>query len=419
MYLAIAIASPQGAGICLRRDVQSARSDCARALIVVATAVLFCVRGAVAASNPPFVGPEVGVFLFHPHARGVVYAGTYLGGVFKTTNHGARWSPANTGLPENAAVWSLAMDPRAPDTLYAGIQGRMGSGLYKSVDGGKSWRKMVISIDLPSQSRELIVSLIHAIRIDPADSKTIYATAKDVGPDRNNVIIKSTDAGFSWNAVHIGKRLHTGGLTIDPANPRLIYAGVEGSILASADAGATWSERGRITFISRIDGTERPVWVGRISTDLSTRSANLYASSGAGLYRSTDQGATWRRLEGACGRYALSPLPGVLFDSCSPRQQPLSVTGSLVHKSVDSGKTWVPAQEGLPDTGYAPAFGIDPTDPGTVYASWANGGVFTSKDGGNSWKAAHAGLTWEDICTAAGLPVRPYACAPGKIASKQ
>jgi len=71
-----------------------------------------------------------------PKTPGTLYAGTHMGGVFKSVNGGENWTEINIGLPTNLIVFSLAIDPETTSTLYVGTEG---DGVYKSIDEGASW----------------------------------------------------------------------------------------------------------------------------------------------------------------------------------------------------------------------------------------------------------------------------------------
>ena len=124
-----------------------------------------------------------------PGAPSTLYAATSRGGVFKTTNGGASWSPVNSGLDGLAAlgVLSLAIDPTAPDTVYAGT----GSGLYKTTTGGASW----------SLANTGLTSVVNALAIDPmapATSMRRRETARSRVSMVGRTGARSTRARRTW-----------------------------------------------------------------------------------------------------------------------------------------------------------------------------------------------------------------------------
>ena len=111
-------------------------------LAVVAAATLALAAGSAHAGVGgwgPSHGPEGGevtALVIDPTAPATLYAGTFAGGVFKSTDGGAGWRAVNVGLTESGGV-ALAIDPVAPATLYAGTDD---GGVFKSTDGGRRWR---------------------------------------------------------------------------------------------------------------------------------------------------------------------------------------------------------------------------------------------------------------------------------------
>jgi len=111
------------------------------------------------------LGPEGGsisALAIDPATPTTLYAGTFLAGVFKSTNGGESWSAANTGLI-NTYVYALAIDPKTPTTLYAGTYG---GGVFKSTNGGESWSAV---------NTGLISTYISDLEIDPKTPTILYA----------------------------------------------------------------------------------------------------------------------------------------------------------------------------------------------------------------------------------------------------
>src|SRR3990172_1064061 len=122
--------------------MENSREWTRRVFILLGAAVLFGVifAGTVDAGINSWspIGPGGGtvrVLAIDPSAPSTIYAGTYGGGVFRSTDGGPTWGPINTGL-SNLYVFALAIDPSAPSTLYAGTDGE---GVFKSTNGGTSW----------------------------------------------------------------------------------------------------------------------------------------------------------------------------------------------------------------------------------------------------------------------------------------
>jgi photosystem II stability/assembly factor-like uncharacterized protein len=149
-----------------------------------------------------------------PVTTSTLYAGTYLGGVFKSIDRGGSWNAINTGLPTEVVFSVLAIDPMNSSTLYAGKGTYWGGagGVFKSVDGGGTWND--ITSGLPTD-----VS-IHAVTIDPWTTSTLY-----VGSFGGGVFI-SRDGGNSWSDFNAGltdRLVHA--IAVNPLTPTTVYAG--------------------------------------------------------------------------------------------------------------------------------------------------------------------------------------------------
>jgi len=180
--------------------------------------------------------PNIGALAIDPVVPTTLYAGTYRGGVFKSTDEGATWVAANTGLT-NTSIRALAIDPATPSTVYAAgttdyQAGTNGGGIFKSTNGGATW---------VAANTGLTDTYVTSLVIDPVTPATLYAGTFGGG------VFKSTDGGTNWGAANTGLTVTPAGyiyvtaLAIDPAKPGTLYAGSwsEGAF-RSTDGGATW-----------------------------------------------------------------------------------------------------------------------------------------------------------------------------------
>ena len=154
---------------------------------------------------------EIHAIAIDPASPQTIYAGTDGGGVFKSTDGGGSWSTANTGLTDTE-INTLTIDPTSPQTIYAGTDG---GGVFKSTNGGGSWSAINVGLDSP---------MIYALAIDPTSPQTIYAGTFSSG------VFESADAGDSWSIANTGlanTRIHV--LAIDPISPDTVYAGSWGA----------------------------------------------------------------------------------------------------------------------------------------------------------------------------------------------
>src|SRR5919106_874312 len=312
-----------------------------------------------------------------------VYAGTG-DGVFKSTDRGASWQAANAGLfgEETAEerdhrltegyVYGLAVDESNPDIVYAATFGR---GLFKTTNGGASWRNIGLTA-------------LGAVVLDPADPRTIYAGATGAyagGIWSRSGVFKSTDGGMSWHAVGL-QGTNVDRLAIDPENPNIVYAGGEDGLFKSTDGGASWAAAG--LHGKTIEGLTLD------AQDPETIYAGTYPH---GIFKSTDRGRTWRTLKLGQGANALA---------LNPQNAATLYAGTEggILKSIDAGASWRARSSGLVASRVT-TLAIDPRSGGVAYAGIQEQGVF--KRTGGTWRAANRGLANLEVWALAVDPQDP------------
>ncbi len=290
-------------------------------------------------------------------------------GVSKSTDGGMTWSaPASGPL---GAAFALVMDPSNHNTLYTGVQYGTGyAGVYKSTDGGENW-----GLETASVSAYFSVS---ALAVDPSSPSTVYAGGWDYGQVSSGGVIKSADGGQSWNAVDAGfLNTFVKGVKADPSNPSIIYAGLTGDgrntsgVGRSTDGGQTW------TLTELFDPlTDVAAQVYDFSID-PTNPSTVWAAAGV-VYKSTDHGSTWQVLNND-----VSPYVGITTVAADPFTPTTAYAGSAngygLLKTVNGGNDWVATA--FPNA-YVSGLAVDPNS-GTVFA--ISGGVWRSRDGGDTW----------------------------------
>ena len=198
---------------------------------------------------------------------------------------------------------------------------------------------------------------------------TVYAAGTGV--------YKSSDRGTTWTAANAGipRNLAVGALAIAPGDPRILYAAAVGRVFRSTDAGGSW--RKVDDFLDRF---RQPVYVSSLAVD--PRSSNVvYAGmSTRGVYKTTDGGATWAP---AGTGLTASNVQALVIDPTNPDVVYAGSLGAGVFKSRDAGATWSISGRGYPRP-YAYALAIDRTAHNTVYAAYDHG-VARTTDGGASW----------------------------------
>jgi photosystem II stability/assembly factor-like uncharacterized protein len=298
----------------------------------------------------PFRGGRVVAVTGVPGDGTTFYFGSVGGGVWKTMDAGATWTPIFDGQPV-ASIGALEVAPSNPNILYAGagesdIRSDLssGDGVYKSSDGGKTWKNVGLR-----DSRQ-----ISRIVVDPHNAEVVYvgALGHAYGPNDERGVYKSSDGGNTWTRVlDKGPEVGVSDLAMATSNPAILFA-------------ATWN-------------AHRPPW---------SKYAPLQGPGG-GLYRSTDGGASWTQLaghglpDGDWGRVGMAVTRDgkrvyVLIDAGKK---------SGLYRSDDGGDTWTLANSDPRLTSRAWYFNwitVDPNNPDVIYVP--NVALYRSEDGGKT-----------------------------------
>ncbi len=336
--------------------------------------------------GPP--GGYVTVLTAAPSKPATIYAGLEAGGVFRSLDHGQTWQP--TGLSISTSVHDIAVDPQAPQTVYATSSG----GFYTSVDGGASWRGPFpvgagppVGIEIhPRDTRVLFAGgwtlfkstnrgrtwktdagwpeNVGTLAFDPARPATGYAGTGSLGAWR------SDNGGATWKQIASGlpENLSVRKIAVDPRSPETLYlvTGYPASIFRSRDRGETWKQS------SNGLGNRSPL-------DVAVDPANswVYLATFQGLLRSTDRGASWKPAGTGLGAAVPHELEAT-------RQRLLVATTDSVFASTDRGLSLRPSNENL----WARLIGglaIDFQQPPVLYASDVYAGVFKTRRRGPPW----------------------------------
>ncbi len=340
----------------------------------------------------PFRGGRVLAVTGIPGNPNVFYFGAVAGGVFKTTDGGNRWEPLMQ-KERVASVGAIAVAESNSNVIYVGsgeacIRGNIsyGDGVYKSLDGGKTWRNVGLR-----DSRH-----IGALIIDPhnPDRVLVAALGHAYGPNEERGIFRTTDGGATWQKV-LFKDAQTGGIDVvfDPHNSNILFgslwqvvrrpwelvSGGSGSgLYKSIDGGSTWHE---------LKGNGLPGGIlGRIGVTVSGADSNrvyaLIEAKDGGLYRSEDGGEHWTKVsEDERIRQRAWYFTHIFADPKSVDTVYALNTGLL--RSNDGGKSFalLPAPHGDHH-----GLWIDPTDPDRII-NGNDGGATISQDGGKSWSS--------------------------------
>jgi photosystem II stability/assembly factor-like uncharacterized protein len=334
--------------------------------------------------------PTITAFAFDPVSTGTIYAGTGASnssGPFKTTDAGAHWLQINSGLAAGENIGSMAIDPNNPSVLLGAYSG---GGVYKSIDGGAHWADS--SQGLVGSART--VNKIVAVTTNP----TIFF----VGTNGAGVY-KSTNGGATWEAANTGN-VYVWSLAKSASSPGVLYAGVQQAsgmeVIKTTDGGATpWTV------------VNASLWGIDIAVDPTDPSRAYVAAFDGNVYRTADGGVTWN---GASGLSTYQNR-AIAIDSSNVATLYLGkLQWEGVLKSSDSGVTWSPTSNGLASRD-ARSVAVSPTDPTRVYAAISGyAGVFRSTDRGSSWLPANTGITpSSDVETIAVSPTDPHVAYAG------
>ena len=321
------------------------------------------------------------------------YFGATGGGLWKTTDGGQTWQPVTDGQISSSSVGAVAVCEANPDVVYLGmgetqLRGNImqGDGVYRSVDGGKTWRHIGLRASQATAR----------IRVHPTDCNTAWVAAFGLhsmpSPDRG--IYKTTNGGESWKKV-LFRDDRSGGvdLVFDPGNPAVIYAalweawrkswamssgGPGGGLFKSTDYGETWQE------ITRNPGLPATGPVGKIGVAVSPaapwRVWAIVEHDSGGVFRSDDAGATWikvndeRRLRQRAFYYTR-----VYADPKNPDVMYVLNTG--FYRSRDGGRTYQGIQVPHGDNH---DLWIASNDPDRMVNA-NDGGANVSVNGGQTW----------------------------------
>lgn len=339
--------------------------------------------------GPAVTSGRVVDMAINPKNHSEYYVATAAGGVWKTVNHGVTYEPIFDG-EGSYSIGCVTIDPNNTNVVWVGSgennnqrAANYGDGVYKSEDGGKSWK----NVGLKTSEH------IGMIAIDPTNSEVVYVAAYgplwSSGGERG--IYKTTDGGKTWKAI-LTVSEHTGfnEIHIDPRHANVLYAtahqrqrkvytyiggGPESAIYKSTDGGTTWNKLSQ----GLPSGD-----VGRIGMDISPVNpdvlyAVIEATEGAGTYRSTDRGASWSKMSGfsTSGNYYQE-----LF--CDPKDvDKIYITDTYFMVSEDGGKTMnrLGEMHKHVDNHY---IWVNPNDTNQMLVG-CDGGIYETYDGAKSW----------------------------------
>jgi photosystem II stability/assembly factor-like uncharacterized protein len=327
---------------------------------------------------------HIGRILIDPKDPNIVYVaavGRLWGhnkerGVFKTTDGGRTWTHS-LFIDEKTGAQDLAMDPTDPNTLYAAMYERLrtaysfhatgpGSGIHKSTDGGKTWRKL---------TKGLVTEQVGRIGLDiyRKNPSVIYAVIEsDAGGTENRVedtskqggVFRSDDKGETWQRLNnISPRpFFHGQIRVDPTDDRRVWV-LGGSVFVSTDGGRSFT-----TGYPGVHGDHHAMWINPQNP------RQLMLGTDAGVYMSYDRGARWSRFN----TYPLGQYYAIGVDM----QKPYHIYGGLQDNGVWGSPSRTTDVAGITNAHAYKIYGgdgmyvqVDPTDPNTIYTDWHSGTI--------------------------------------------
>lgn len=341
--------------------------------------------------GPALMSGRITDLELHPTNDRVIYAGTAGGGVWKSNNGGATFNSIFDDYCQS--IGAVEIDPSNPDNnIWVGTgetwtrnSVSVGDGLYKTVDGGTNWIKMGF------ENSERIAG----IQVNPKNPDEVYVAA--LGPlwhdSEDRGLYKTIDGGKTWNKIlYVDKTTGCSDLTLDPKDPTIVYAtfwefrrqpwafssgGVNSALYKSTDAGKTFN---------KIHNGFPKGKLGRLAIAVAPSNSNILYTvieseqdKDKGLYRSDDAGASWKQLNNDFG-IVVRPFYFSRIE-VDPRNPDVVVKAGLLGSiSRDGGKTFKNLGPNHSDV-HDILFDIHNSD--RMYAG-TDGGVYRSWDGGTT-----------------------------------
>ena len=340
----------------------------------------------------PFRGGRSVAAVGVPNNPMVYYMGSTGGGVWKTTDAGISWNNISDGFFQSGSIGAISVSDSHPNILYVGtgehaVRGVMtsaGNGIYKSYDGGVNWEHSGLS---KSQH-------IANIQIHPSNPDIVFAAVQGAlyGPSSDRGVYKSEDGGKTWRQVlYINPTTGAADLSMDIHNPRVLYAamwdhqrtpwkvrsGGEGSALyKSSDGGESWT---KLT-------SGLPAEMGKAGIDVSPANsqivyANIEAKKG-GVFRSNDGGKNWEQTSEDRETIARAWYYTKIFADPVDTETVYVLNAPLL-KSIDGGRSFKSIRNPHSDQHQ---LWINPSNPKNMILA-NDGGACISFNGGQSWSS--------------------------------
>jgi photosystem II stability/assembly factor-like uncharacterized protein len=316
-----------------------------------------------------------------------VFVNNYGGGNFLTTDGGQTWTAASTGYT-GAEVWMAAVDPQDPSRVYVNAK----SGPFRSDDGGATWNGM--------QFPPMMIDVQGGLALDPGDPPRVF-----LGEMNSGRIFRSVTGGQSWDVVFQETRVDSPcnvddcdgfrAFAFAPSNPNVVYAGMRRAILSinAGDAGTSFGvyksiDRGE-TWQASNDAVSAQQDINALAVDPGSPDVVYAATIASGVLRSGDGGKSWAP---ANQGLPLLDVRSLIVDPAAPAILYAGLEGGGIYKTTDGAGHWVASGYGLDAQANVQALAIDPTNSKTLYAGDTLTGAYRSQDAGQTWEPINDGL---------------------------
>lgn len=354
----------------------------------------------------PFnIGGRVNTIAVHPQNEQIIYIGYSQGGIFKTSDGGKNWTPI-FDKQTNLSIGDIEIDPHNPNTLYVGTgdpnigyYSQIGNGLWKSTDAGATW----VFMGLKEQR------IISKVKVNPKNQNEIYAATMGVPFQKNNQrgLYKSIDGGKTWQQkLFVSDSSGVIDFVMNPQNPKIIYAstwnrvrnnkiniaaGNDAAIYKSSDGGDNWIKlagglpSGRFSRVNLAIYEKNPDILLSVFVHPSTFNV-------AGIYKSLDAGVTWTKIP---DDFQANGLPGsalggfgwyfgkIVFNPNN--SDDFSLLGVDLWRTKDNGNNWdlaVPLWSSYEV--HADKHDLVFTPSGKMILA-TDGGLYSSNDDNETW----------------------------------
>ncbi len=347
-----------------------------------------------------------------------IYLGTSTGTLFVSTDGGRNWSRL-AHLADDVVLDHIVIDPKNPKHIYVSawsVVNQQAGEVFRSHDGGEKWDALA---GMHGKS-------VRALAMAASDSRILVAGALDG-------VFRSNNGGNSWERISspsISELKNIESIAIDPKNPNTVYAGTWHLAWKTADDGATWqhinkgmiddsdvfsiivdSSNPSVVFASACSGIYKSETSGdlfhklqgipfsarrtRVLKQDPSNPGTVYAGTTEGLWKTVDSGRSWKQVSNP-----QVVVNDVLVDPRNSNRVLLATDRSGVLSSDNGAQTFSPSNHGYAHR-YVSSLLTDQNDPSTIIVGVVNdrefGGVFTTRDNGQSWQQKSLGLGGRDV----------------------